>query len=138
MNPSVRIEGLKELRKDAKKAGKEANRALTNALKKGAESVPPAMRRFAPERKGALAAGIGKPTASGSRVTIAAKAGHSAIIEFAKKGRLGATLTARYGAAPRFGYRALDDQADQVVEVTERELEPILTAYGWFKYGRVG
>lgn len=133
MEAGLKIEGLKEFRKALRDSIDASPRELTKALKTAGEILPARIRELAPRRTGALAALVGRPQASGTKGRIPVKARHALPVEFAKHGRAGATLTARYGPPPRYGYKAIEKAADEMQDRVFKELKEVITAHGWFR-----
>jgi phage gpG-like protein len=69
MDSAIRVEGLRDLRRDLKAIDKGLERELRDHLKEAAEAVLPTARALAPKRSGALAASL-KATATGQRASI--------------------------------------------------------------------
>lgn len=125
----VRIEGLSELRKALKSAEDGVEKELTRALKESGRPVPPAIRASQPW--GRIPATVGSPTAAGTKARIPIRHKAALAAEFQTKGKYGATMTSKYGAPPRMGYKGLDSVADQVTDIIEGEMKDILTLKGW-------
>lgn len=130
---TVKVEGLKEFRKALRDSAEANPRELTRALKSAGAVLPPKIRANAPRKTGALAASVGSVTASGTKGRVPVRAKYAAPVEFSKRGAAAQTLSAKYGAPPRYAYKAVGDAADQVIERIYDELENIVTAHGWFK-----
>jgi hypothetical protein len=130
---TIRIEGLRELRMALKHAEDANPRELTRALKEAGKPVPPVIRVNAPRLTGELAASVGEPRATGTKGRIPITAPHAPFVEFQRRGRAGATWSAKYGPPPRFGYRSLDSKETEIANILDRELKEILTAHGWLR-----
>jgi hypothetical protein len=130
---TVKVEGLKEFRKALRDAEGANPRVLTAALKDAGAILPPKIRSNAPKKTGALVASIGSAQASGTKGRIPIRAKHAAPVEFSKRGAAAQTLTAKYGAPPRFAYKAVGDASEEIIERLYKGLEDIVTAQGWFK-----
>jgi hypothetical protein len=130
---TVKIEGLKEFRKALKDSVDANPRELTKALKEAGSILPAKIRANAPHKTGALAGSVGNVSATGTKGRIPVRAKHAAPVEFSKRGAAAQTLTAKYGAPPRYAYKAVGDSADEVIERIYDGLEQIVTAHGWFK-----
>jgi hypothetical protein len=129
----IRIEGLREFRADLKRALGANPRELARALRESGAILPPKIRSGAPQATGKLAGSVGSPTATGTKARIPIRAKHAVYAEFQTKGKYGATMTAKYGPPPRFGYRAVDESADELAERVYEGLKEIVTLYGWAK-----
>lgn len=125
---TVEIEGLRAFRQALKEAEGATPRELTNGLKQAGAILPDKIR----PGMGSVSAKVGRPTASGTKARIPVRHRAAAIAEFSNKGRYGATMNARYGRTPRYGYRAVDDHADQLTDRLYDALESIATVHGWF------
>ena len=130
---TVKIDGLKEFRKALRDATDANPRMLTAALKSAGAILPPKIRGNAPRKSGALAASVGQPLASGTKGRIPVRAKHAAPVEFSKRGAAAQTLSAKYGAPPRFAYKAVGDASEEIIERIYDGLESIVSASGWFK-----
>jgi hypothetical protein len=130
---TVKIDGLKEFRRALKDAVDANPRELTKALKEAGSILPPKIRANAPRQTGALAASVGNVSAVGTKGRVPVRAKYAAPVEFSKRGAAAQTLTAKYGAPPRFAYKAVGDSADEVIERIYDGLEQIVSAHGWFK-----
>ena len=129
MSDLVEIVGLAEFRRDLKRAGlgtKDATRAMRRA---GAPVLAKAAA-LAPKATGALAAS-GKISAAGTKGRVIFRPVYAPGAEFGAHGRWSGFD--RWGATPRFGYRALADEAENVFRIVTEELQDVLTAYDWFQ-----
>lgn len=130
---TVKVDGLKEFRKALRDSADANPRELTRALKSAGSVLPPKIRANAPRRTGELIASVGAVTASGTKGRVPIRAKHAAPVEFSKRGSAAGTLTAKYGAPPRYAYRAVGDASEEVIDRIYDELQNIVTAHGWFK-----
>jgi hypothetical protein len=130
---TVKIEGLKEFRKALRDATDANPRMLTAALKEAGAILPPKIRANAPSRTGALKGSVGNPLASGTKGRIPVRAKYAPFVEFRTGGGWGASMNSKYGSPPRFGYKAVADSSEQIIERIYDGLESIVTASGWFK-----
>lgn len=123
------LSNLQEFLRGSGDAMGRADRLLAGALKEGLSPVFDRARSYAPKRSGSMASGstleIGSDFAE-----IVFPAEYSLVNEWAYRGRY-SSLTARHGAPPRFGFRALEEQADRAVDLTTKELLPALALGGW-------
>lgn len=133
---TIRIEGLREFRRDLAGAPKETRTLLGASLKKGAGIVAETGKLEAPVRSGALRASI-KPGASsaGGRRGPSAWAGSKLV--YSRLIHFGATITrgpAGYIQGPHtirikpnpFLDRALEREEDRIMTFVESSLEELL------------
>lgn len=125
----VKVEGLKEIRRELKAAGDGAEKELTRALKESGRPVPAAIRKS--QVWSQIPATVGNPTSSGTKARIPIRHKGALAAEFQTKGKYGATMTSKYGGVPRLGYKGLDSVADQVVDILEKEMQDLLKLKGW-------
>lgn len=127
----VEIEGLAQFQRELKKAGGENPKAMQDALKQVGGYLSPKINP--PRDKGTLAASKGAPRATAKKGSIPMRAKHSAPVEFSKRGAAAASLTAKYGPPPRYGYRAVQDNLAQLEEMIWEGIEEVAKVHGWFK-----
>lgn len=132
MELTLQIEGLKEFRKALRDSINASPRELTKALKTAGEVLPDKIRQAA-SFSSQIPASVGRPRASGTKARIPVKARHALPVEFAKHGRAAATLSARYGPPPRFGYKALERNAKLIEDRVFDGLKEVITVHGWFR-----
>ena len=124
----VEIVGLAEFRRDLKQAGLGTKDA-TAAMKKAGAPVLAKAAGYAPKASGALA-GSGRISAAGPKGRVIFKPVYAPGAEFGAHGRW--TGFEKWGSPPRFGYRALGEESENVFNIVTAELHDILTAYDWF------
>jgi hypothetical protein len=115
-------------RADLKKAMGSTKEA-TDAMKAAGVPVLAKAKPYAPKASGALA-GSGKILAGGNKGRVVFKQVYAPGAEFGAHGRWKGFE--KWGATPRFGWRALDESADEIFRIVTDGLLPIMTAYGWF------
>lgn len=125
----VKITGLREFQTALRKAESANPKAMTQALKEAGSILPPKIR----PGMGSVSAGVGNPTASRTKARIPVRHRASAIAEFSNQGKYGATMTARYGPPPRFGYRVVEDNLREIEDRIWKGIEEVATVNGWFK-----
>lgn len=126
---TVRIEGLAEFRQALKQAEGANPSELTKALREAGRILPGKIR----PGMGSVSAHVGSPTASGKKARIPVRHRASAIAEFSNKGKYGQTMNVRYGRTPRYGYRQVDKNADELSERLNDGMAQIVTIHGWAK-----
>lgn len=124
----IEVVGLKEFRAALRAVGKEATKELSKGIRKAGDPLVAAASRDAPRVSGALAGGykVAVRTTTGSIVSKVPYAGGA---EWGTRGKWRGFF--RYGSTPRFAGKALVDNADEVQDTLTRELENIITIYGW-------
>lgn len=134
--PGLVIEGLDDLRRDLRRAEAGSTREVSKALRKVGQIPRARGIQLAPRRAGGRIAAIASAAriqVRGSSAALVYRGIAGTVVEFQRAGRRGATLTARYGAPPRFAFKALAQTAPQIVEAINRELAEILSVHGWFR-----
>lgn len=136
MAAGIQIQGLAEFRRDLRRAG-ENTKNVTGVMKRAGAPVLAKARAYAPkgeEAKGdkhpGQLAGSGKILAGGNKGRIVFRQDYAAGAEFGSHGRWQGFD--HWGATPRYGYRALNESADEVVKVLAAGLQDVVSMYGWF------
>jgi hypothetical protein len=124
----VEIVGLAEFRRDLKRAGLGTKDA-TAAMKKAGAPVLAKAAGYAPKDKGTMAAG-GRISAAGTKGRVIFKAVQAPGAEFGAHGRW--VGFEKWGSPPRFGYRALAEESENVFNIVTAELHDVLTVLDWF------
>jgi hypothetical protein len=127
----IRIEGLRELRSDMRRAQSRAPSELTKGLKRAGEPAKAEAERTTPHRSGRLAGGYSIQV-RGDTGEIINRVPYAAGAHFGRRGKWKGF--ARYGpAGARFAVQAIDDKADETMELLYDELREIFTVFGWFR-----
>jgi hypothetical protein len=123
-------------RADLKKAMGSTKEA-TAAMKKAGVPVLAKAQAYAPkgsadrgDKHPGQLAGSGRILAGGNKGRVVFRQIYAPGAEFGAHGRW--VGFEKWGQPPRFGYRALNDSADEVLRIVTEELLPVMTAYGWF------
>lgn len=142
---AVRVEGLRELRRELRKAGPEGRKAVTRAARTAGRIVRDEARSDAPKRSGRLAKSV-KNTASQSRATVTAggaKAPHAGPVNFGWPARsmsaaLAGSSSPYWAAVGRKGVRgikathfledAVSARWDDVARTYEEEVRRVIAA----------
>jgi hypothetical protein len=134
LNMRITIDGLPELRQAVHIALGRAPRELTVALKKGGEPlIEEAGRRMIPHPR-RIAADL-RALVSGTKGDLVSSIPFAGGAEWGQRGKW-AGWVKRYGPPPRFVWPAVEERADEAMEVIARELAEVLTVLGWFR-GRI-
>lgn len=136
MPAGVRVEGLAEFKRDLKRAG-EDTKTVTAVIKKAGAPVLAKAVAYAPKgdeargdkHPGALAAS-GRILAGGNKGRVVFPKPYGPGAEFGSHGRWKGFD--RWGSPPRYGYRALNESADEIAQIIEAGLAEIVFVYGWF------
>ena len=135
------IYGLKELRAELKEVSKAAPREINAALKEGAKTITARAVQLAPVKTGAMR-GTAKPFSTARAAGVRFTSPYASVHEFAtvwhRRARGGIALEeqVRYVkglAPPRFAFRAVEELADGLVDVTFDRLVQVLRGHGWFR-----
>lgn len=132
---AVRVEGLKELRRDLRGVEKALPRELTKTLKEAASPVADKAKALAPRGSGRLAASI-RPYASGTAVTVATRLPYGDVIHWGgTTGRghrpgVGGSGSVKV-AGSRFVERAAVDREDETAERLGDGIEELLGRNGF-------
>lgn len=135
MAGTIYIANYAAFRADLKKAAGSTKEA-TQAMKKAGAPVLAKAQAYAPKGSGdtdphaGQLAGSGRILAGGNKGRVVFKPVYAPGAEFAAHGRWQGFE--KWGSPPRFGYRALSESADQILQIVTEELLPVMTAYGWF------
>ena len=129
MNDTAQIIGLAEFRRDLRRA-QLGTKEVTAAMKAAGAPVLAKAASLAPKASGALA-GSGRIMAGGTKGRVVFKAAYAAGAEFGSHGRWSGFE--HWGQPPRFGYRALSEEADNVGRILTEAMVDVFTAYGWFE-----
>ncbi len=136
MAGTLYIANYAAFRADLKKAAGSTKEA-TAAMKKAGAPVLAKAAGYAPkgspetgDKHGGQLAGSGRILAGGNKGRVVFKPVYAPGAEFGSHGRWQGFE--KWGATPRFGYRALNESADQILQIVTEELLPVMTAYGWF------
>lgn len=126
--PSVKIEGLRELRRVLRQTDAESARALQAGLKDAAGVVAADAAAHAPRRSGALAASI-RPYAAGNKAGIRSRLPYAGVVHF------GGTIKPR-GVPITFKPRpfitdAIDRKSDAIVARVAVALDAAVRRAGW-------
>lgn len=127
----VVIDGLKELRRDLRRAADATPKEATAAVREAGMPVLRRAQQLAPRREGTLA-GSGRLRTSGTRGFIEFRAPYAGGAEWGRKGKWKG-FTRKWGYTPRYGHKALAEKEDEVARIIMRRLEDIVTAHGWFR-----
>lgn len=129
MIKEVRITNLREFRRDLRQAIDATPRELSNALKRAGDPIVKRAGQLAPRRSGRLAKSY-RARARGTTGFITSLAPYGAGAEWGVQGRWRGF--ARHGArGSRFAGRAIDEKADEMLELVFEEIEEIVTIHGW-------
>jgi hypothetical protein len=127
----VEIEGLAQFQRELRKAEGANPKAMQDSLKKVGDYLSPKINP--PRDKGTLAGSKGAPRATMKKGSIPIKAKHAGPVEFSRRGAAAQALTGKYGPPPRYGYKAVQENLDQLEEMIWEGIEEVAKAYGWFK-----
>jgi hypothetical protein len=135
---TVEIEGAAELRAALRRAVDATPAEFGRAMRRGSVRLRDRMAQLAPKRSGGLVASF---KAYSTQRTAGVRSAHpgAGVQEFARqykrtRGGKSHTVTMRnVGPAPRFGYRALDQLADQLADDAHEALIEVLSAHGWLE-----
>jgi phage gpG-like protein len=125
---AVRVEGLRELRRDALLMEPAVGKELRTVIKSAAQVVAEEARVLAPRKTGLLAASI-RATTSGDRGVVRSPLPYAAVQEY------GGTI--RPAGVPihikrhEFVARALDRQRDKVIDALGDGIERAAARNGW-------
>jgi phage gpG-like protein len=125
---AVRVEGLRELRRDARRMEPAVGKELRAVIKSAAHFVAEEARILAPRKTGKLAASI-RATTSGDRGVVRSPLPYAGVQEY------GGTI--RPSGVPihikrhEFVARALDRQRDKVVDALGDGIERAARHNGW-------
>jgi hypothetical protein len=127
-NVNVRVEGLREFRRDLRKLSPEVNRELTRELKTVAEPIAAEARALAPKRTGRYAASI-RVYAAGAKVSIGSRLPQAGVLHW------GGTIRPR-GVPITFKRRpvimeAADQQSERIVDGVGDAVERAARKAGW-------
>ena len=126
-NPAIQVDGLKELRRDLKKLGKEAQKELRVALKAGAEMAVPAAQSLAPKRSWELAGSI-KSGTSGAKAFIGSKLPYAAVHQWG--GRVGRNKSVQI-QPKHYLTKAVEETAPRIMDHIEDEIGNLARRLGW-------
>lgn len=129
MSDVAQIIGLAEFRRDLRRAGL-GTKLATVAMKAAGAPVLAKAQALAPKASGALA-GSGKIMAGGTKGRVVFKAAYAPGAEFGRYRHWSGFD--RWGQPPRFGYKALGDEADNVGRILTESFVDVFSAYGWFQ-----
>ena len=125
----VEVVGLREFRAALKAAEDAIPKELTVALKKAGETVVlPAVRGRAAVRSGRLRAGYAV-RAAGATARLVNREPYGAGAEWGTHKKWKGFM--RYGGPGRFGWKAIEERADQLEEAIYTELQELITVHGW-------
>lgn len=124
---TIRIEGLKELRRDLKALASGAPKELRSGLVDAGQDVASEARSRAPRRSGRLAGSI-RSEASGSGAVVGSPLVYAPVHEFG--GRVGRQRATRIRESA-FARGALEDKADSVAQKVEDEVERLARRHGF-------
>jgi hypothetical protein len=136
MAAGIQIQGLAEFRRDLRRAG-EGTKDATAVMKKAGQVVLAKAVGYAPrgttesgdKHPGALA-GSGKILAAGTKGRVVFRQAYAAGAEFGSHGRWQGFD--KWGATPRYGYRALNETTDQIAQIVADGMADIMSVFGWF------
>lgn len=125
---AVRVDGLRELRRDLRKQQPDTLKQLRLAVKAAAEIVAVRARARAPQRSGRLAKSIRAGT-SGDKGVVRSRLPYAGVHEFGGVIRpKGAPIQIRRSAMV---YGALDSERDRVVEALADGIDRAARRNGW-------
>lgn len=122
------IENLAAFRADLKFAAESMPQELTRALKAGGQPILDSLMMIPARRSGALAGGYGISVRS-TTGSIINRVPYAIGAEWGRYGKWSGFM--RYGGPGRFGAKAIDEKADEVMELIYSLLERVVTAHGW-------
>lgn len=129
MSDIAQIVGLAEFRRDLRRAGL-GTKVATAAMKLAGAPVLAKAQALAPKASGALAAS-GRIMAGGNKGRVVFRAAYAPGAEFGRYKHWGGFD--KWGSPPRFGYRALTEEADNVGRILTESFVEVFGAYGWFQ-----
>lgn len=126
--PTVRVEGLRELRRDLRRLQPELDKQLRKDIKAAADKVAAAARANAPRRTGRYADSI-KSYVTGTTASVGSRLPQAGVLHW------GGTIKPR-GVSITFPARpvisdAVDRQADQLVEDIGDAVDTAARRAGW-------
>lgn len=127
----MRIRNLAEFQRDLQRAASRIDEETERALERAGEPLLRLAQALAPRRTGHLAS-LGRINRSGDDFALEFDHIKAGVLEFAGSGKY-ASLNSKWGQPPRFAFRALEQQESRITETIERELEDVVSAYGWFR-----
>lgn len=128
--PVITITNLKEFRVACREAADANVREVTRALKVAGKPLDERAPQLAPKATGTMA-GTHKLTVSGTNAYESFTGPQVMGAEFGQGLKWQGRWVESYGQPPRFGYKALDEKADEIVEILDTELKSIQTLHGW-------
>ena len=129
MSPGIEITNLGDFQADIHRAIDANAPTLAKAVKAGGDPVLERAKDLAPRDTGTLAAS-GRNESSGATGSIVF-AGGQAIGADLSTGARWQGFQSRYGPPPRYGYRALNEQADALFDAVTKDMGDIITINGW-------
>jgi hypothetical protein len=136
MAAGIQIQGLAEFRRDLRRAG-EGTKDATAVMKKAGQVVLAKAAGYAPkgdvgrgDKHPGQLAGSGKIMAAGTKGRVVFRQAYAAGAEFGSHRRW--TGFDRWGATPRYGYRALNETTDQIAQIVADGMAEVVSMYGWF------
>lgn len=121
---------LKRAMGSTKEAAVAMKKAGVPVLAKAKAYAPKGDAAWGGDKHPGLLANSGRILAGGNKGRVVFRTDYAAGAEFASHGRWQGFD--RWGPPPRFGYRALAESGDEVLQIITDELMPVMTAYGWF------
>ena len=125
---AVKVEGLKELRRDLRRLDKQVDRELTVAIKHAADKVTITAGALAPRRSGDLAHSL-RPSVRGATASIRSTLPYAGVVHWGGTIRPRGTpiLFKRSG----FITRAIRDHTNELVDDIGDAIENAARATGW-------
>jgi len=126
----VRVDGLREFRRDLRKVDREADKELRKNIRDSVFKMASAAAAMAPRQSGALAKSI-RPYVSGARASIGSRLPYAGVVHF------GGTIEPRgveiRFPATEFISKAVDRGTDELVEDIGDGIERAAIRAGWHR-----
>lgn len=124
----IQIVNLAEFRRACKEATGQTPRVITLAIRDAGEPVLERVRQIAARKTGALGSGYAI-RASGATGSIVNRTPYGAGAEWGRYGKWKGFQ--KYGPPGRFGWRALEEKQERVVDILEERLHEVASIMGW-------
>lgn len=131
-NWGVEAIGIKELRRDIKRAIAQTPREMSQAIKEA--GAPALVRTIAhtPRKSGRLAGGW-RVSAAGTVGSLTNRVPYAGGAVWGKRGKWRGF--AKYGQPPRFAPPGIEDARPEIERILMDHLKTIVTFYGWARLG---
>lgn len=127
-NWGVQVEGLKELRRNIKRAIAGTPTEITQAIKEAGVPARASVAQETARRSGRLAGGW-HVSAAGATGSVTNRIPYAGGAVWGRRGKWRGFQ--QYGQPPRFGPPGIERAAPEIQAILSRHLETIVTFYGW-------